>query len=118
MTNHTDAVPTQQPTGSVAPLTVAVPELAATKRGRRMARPAGATSDPTNGRPAGPSKLDQIAAMVSRSDGATITELTAATGWQPHSVRGAIAGALKKREMVITSAVVDQVRRYRAEPTT
>ena len=32
-----------------------------------------------------------------RPAGASLTELTAATGWQPHSVRGAISGALKKK---------------------
>jgi hypothetical protein len=38
-----------------------------------------------------------------------------ATGWQAHSVRGAIAGALKKRGLTITSTKVDGVRRYKAE---
>jgi hypothetical protein len=37
-----------------------------------------------------------------------------ATGWQQHSVRGAMAGALKKRGLVITSEKVQDVRRYRA----
>ncbi len=35
--------------------------------------------------------------MLEAPDGATIAEITAATGWQPHTVRGAISGALKKR---------------------
>ena len=30
-------------------------------------------------------------------EGATIDEMVAATGWQSHTVRGAMAGALKKR---------------------
>ena len=30
-------------------------------------------------------------------EGATIAEIVAVTGWQPHTVRGALAGALKKR---------------------
>jgi hypothetical protein len=34
---------------------------------------------------------------MQRPEGATIEELTKATGWQKHSVRGAIAGAIKKR---------------------
>ena len=38
------------------------------------------------------------------------------TGWQMHSVRGAIAGALKnKRGLPIVSAKVDGERRYRIE---
>ena len=35
--------------------------------------------------------------MLRRSDGATIAQIVEATGWQPHTVRGAFAGALKKR---------------------
>ena len=35
--------------------------------------------------------------MLGRAEGATIAEIVAATGWQPHTVRGAFAGALKKR---------------------
>ena len=35
--------------------------------------------------------------MLRRPEGATIAEIVAATGWQPHSVRGVLAGALKKR---------------------
>lgn len=35
--------------------------------------------------------------MLRAPDGATIEEITAATGWQAHMVRGAIAGALKKK---------------------
>ena len=38
----------------------------------------------------------------------------AATGWQQHSVRGAIAGALKKRGLIITSDKSDGTRRYHA----
>ena len=35
--------------------------------------------------------------MLQRPEGATIAEVVEATGWQPHTVRGALAGALKKR---------------------
>jgi hypothetical protein len=41
--------------------------------------------------------------------------MTSATGWQTHSVRGALAGALKRRGLVITSEKVDGIRRYRSE---
>ncbi|MFM8647161.1 MAG: DUF3489 domain-containing protein [Methylocystis sp.] len=36
-------------------------------------------------------------AMLQRKNGATIAEIVAETGWQPHTVRGAFAGALKKK---------------------
>jgi hypothetical protein len=35
--------------------------------------------------------------MLRTPDGATIEEIMAATGWQSHTVRGAMAGALKKK---------------------
>jgi hypothetical protein len=62
------------------------------------------------------SKLDRLAALLARRKGASIAEMTSATGWQPHSVRGALAGALKRRGLVITSEKVDGVRRYRSGP--
>ncbi|WP_394270331.1 DUF3489 domain-containing protein [Qipengyuania sp.] len=61
------------------------------------------------------SKLDQVEALLLRDAGATIAEMMAATSWQQHSVRGALAGALKKRGLTITSDKVDGVRRYHAE---
>jgi len=35
--------------------------------------------------------------MLRRPDGATVDQIAEATGWQRHTVRGAIAGALKKK---------------------
>ena len=43
------------------------------------------------------SKQDQVLAMLRRANGASIDEIVAATDWQPHSVRGFMSGALKKR---------------------
>lgn len=64
-----------------------------------------------------PSKLDQLAKLLVRKNGASIVEMMQATGWQQHSVRGALAGSLKKRGLVITSEKIDGTRRYRAEKT-
>jgi hypothetical protein len=61
-----------------------------------------------------PSKLDLVEALLRAEGGTTIDGIMAATGWQQHSVRGAIAGALKKRGFIIASDKVDGVRRYRA----
>lgn len=42
--------------------------------------------------------------LLRRKAGATIDEIVEATGWQAHSVRGAISGALKKKlELTVTS---------------
>ena len=35
--------------------------------------------------------------MLKRPAGATLDQIIKATGWQPHTVRGFFAGALKKR---------------------
>ena len=35
--------------------------------------------------------------LMRRPGGATLADLVKATGWQPHSVRGAISGGLKKK---------------------
>ncbi len=42
--------------------------------------------------------------MLQRPEGATIPQLAEVTGWQQHTVRGTLAGALKKRlGLAITS---------------
>lgn len=61
-----------------------------------------------------PGKLDQLAALLARKNGASISEMMEATGWQQHSVRGAMAGALKKRGLVLSSQKSDGTRRYHA----
>jgi hypothetical protein len=43
------------------------------------------------------SKQAQLIAMLKTAKGASIEEIVKAFGWQPHTVRGAIAGALKKK---------------------
>lgn len=51
-------------------------------------------------KPIGPragTKQALLIELLSRKCGATITELVEVSGWQPHSVRGAISGTLKKK---------------------
>ena len=43
------------------------------------------------------SKQAQLIAMLKRAKGATIAEIVEAFKWQPHTARGVIAGALKKK---------------------
>ena len=45
----------------------------------------------------GNTKQAQIIAMLQRPEGATISQIVEATGWQPHTVRGTFAGAFKKK---------------------
>ena len=62
-------------------------------------------------------KIDQLVALLTRPDGATIAEMCDVTGWQSHSVRGALAGALRKKGYEATSDVVEGTRRYRIGAT-
>ncbi len=59
------------------------------------------TSKPATKQPKPPqraeSKQSQLIAMLKQPDGATIAEIAKSLEWQPHTVRGALAGALKKK---------------------
>ena len=50
------------------------------------------------------SKQAEVIAVLKRTEGATIAQICAATGWQQHTVRGTFAGAFKKKlGLAITS---------------
>ena len=58
------------------------------------------------------SKQAQLIAMLQRPEGADLDAIVEATGWQKHTVRGAISGALKKRlGLTVTSTRDEQGRR-------
>lgn len=62
------------------------------------------------------SKLEILVALMRRPEGATLAVLQVATGWQAHSVRGAIAGAIKKKlEHAVVSTKGESGRVYRIE---
>jgi hypothetical protein len=65
-------------------------------------------------------KLDILIGALRQRKGATIAELMEATGWQAHSVRGSISGALKKRlSLNVVSKTIDgRGRVYRIESET
>jgi len=60
------------------------------------------------------SKTAKVLDLLKRSGGATLKELRKATGWQAHSVRGFLSGALGKRMgLTVTSTKAkDDERRY------
>ena len=53
-------------------------------------------------------KTAALIELLNRKEGATIGDLTKATKWQPHSVRGAISGTLKKKlGLTVTSEKIE-----------
>lgn len=61
----------------------------------------------------GPGKLDRLIALLRQADGATMPAMIEATAWQAHSIRGALAGALRKKGHKVESAMADGVRAWR-----
>jgi hypothetical protein len=63
-------------------------------------------------------KQEALIAMLKRPEGASIAEIAAEFGWAAHTVRGAIAGALKKKlGLEVTSEkVAERGRIYRLDP--
>lgn len=85
----------------IEPDTSALPELAP-----KMRTPREGTKQAT------------LIAMLRAPDGATIEEIMAATGWQSHTVRGAMAGALKKKlGLEVTSEKVEDRGRVYSLPS-
>ena len=99
-------------TGEGVPTTLAITEQGLTAIGVEPEADGHPEAPPLNSadlkRPSPSSKLGIVTACLGRMDGATIDELVAATGWQKHSVRGAISGALKtKHKLTVQSEVVE-----------
>lgn len=59
------------------------------------------------------SKLDTLIALLRMPEGVDLEAMTTATGWQRHSVRGALAGAVRKKGHSVTSDKVDGQRVWR-----
>lgn len=57
-------------------------------------------------------KRVRMIALLERNGGASLDDMVAATGWQPHTTRAALTG-LRKSGKIIESEKVDGVRRYR-----
>jgi hypothetical protein len=62
-------------------------------------------------------KQERVLTLLSRPQGGSIKEMMQATDWQQHSVRGFLAGTVKKKLgfSLTTSKVAGDDRRYRIE---
>jgi hypothetical protein len=72
------------------------PSGAATAPAKAKSQPAPAAA-PREAKPREGTKQSAMIEMLSKPDGATLDEIAAVTGWQRHTIRGAMAGALKKK---------------------
>ena len=88
------------------------PPRARPPRGRRPRKATAAKAAPKGKtaakeqEPAGPregSKIAQVVAMLQRKGGATISEIMKTMVWQRHTVRGFMAGAMKKAGYAVES---------------
>jgi hypothetical protein len=66
-------------------------------QGKRAAKTQEATA-PREG-----SKTAQVVAMLQRKNGATLSEIMEKMGWQKHTVRGFMAGAMRKAGFTVES---------------
>jgi hypothetical protein len=82
----------------------------------RMPKEATAPSGSPSARPG--TKTAIVLELLRRPEGATLAELMAATGWQPHSVRGFLSGGLgKKMGLTVESLkTAEGARAYRIKP--
>jgi hypothetical protein len=89
--------------------------LTASKGTDPAAKPAPPGADDPAGKKAiSGSKQSCVIAMLQSPEGATIAALMKATGWQQHSVRGFLAGVVRKRlKLKLGSTKVDGRRIYR-----
>ena len=72
------------------------------------------TVDPRGKKTEPGSKQSHVIAMLQSPAGATIAAMMQATGWQQHSVRGFLAGVVRKRlKLKLGSKKVDGTRVYR-----
>src|SRR6266480_1000723 len=93
------------------------PKAATRPSARKTAKPASRKrSAPASSRPAaGPdTKHARIIAMLRTPAGATIAAIMTATDWQQHSVRGFLAGVIRKKlGLNLVSEIGDRGRVYR-----
>jgi transglutaminase/protease-like cytokinesis protein 3 len=67
-------------------------------------------------RDTGKSKQNKVIAMLAAPSGATIAAIMQQTGWQQHSVRGFLAGVVRRKlKLQLSSGKVDGQRVYRIE---
>ena len=88
------------------------PERAVHKKRSKQAEKAAQRPD-AHPKPA--TRISVVIKLLRRDEGATVTDIMAATGWQAHSVRGVLSGTVRKKlgYSVASQAVEGRGRVYR-----
>src|SRR5882672_8914331 len=83
---------------------------------KKAAAPTAKATKASSGRPSPDTKQDRVVALLQQPGGAALDVLVNATGWQKHSVRGFLAGTVRKKlKLALISEKVDGIRTYRIE---
>jgi hypothetical protein len=81
---------------------------------KKAAAPSAKATKESPGRCNPHSKQERIVALLRQPGGATLDGLVNATGWQKHSVRGFLAGTVRKKlKLPLLSLKIDGIRIYR-----
>jgi len=81
---------------------------------KKAAAPTAKATKASSGRPSPDTKQDRVVALLQQPGGAALDVLVDATGWQKHSVRGFLAGTVRKKlKLPLISEKVDGIRTYR-----
>jgi hypothetical protein len=90
----------------------ALPKARPTSKATTARKPARSHREARHARPG--SKTAKVLDLLRRPGGASLPELQKATGWLPHSVRGFLSGALRKKMGLGLTSTKDQgtERRY------
>ena len=89
------ASPTRAPAATITPKTIGEPKIKKTDSS---------------------SKQSRVIALLSSPDGITIAAMMKATGWQQHSVRGFLAGVVRRKlKLKLNSKKLDGTRIYRID---
>lgn len=78
----------------------------------KASKNAKAAKEPKQRKQAAQTKSAQVLALLKRKGGVTVQEIMAATEWQPHTVRGFLAGTVRKKlGLIVTSTKAEDGKR-------
>ncbi len=96
------ATPAAPQTPDVSPVEAPATKNTTSRKGAPKA-PKAAKSQEATKAPRESSKTAQVVAMLQRKEGATLSEIMSSMAWQRHTVRGFMAGAMKKAGFTVES---------------